>query len=55
MLKKGLAVFLVLALVAFSVAWFVDFDATELGSRALRQASASTGIQLDASRYRLNV
>ena len=55
MLKKGLAVFLALAVVALSVVWFVDFDATELGTAALRQASASTGIQLDASRYRINL
>lgn len=65
-LKKGLAglgtlvplVALVplvpLVFVALSVVWLVDFDATELGTAALRQASASTGIQLDASRYRIN-
>jgi len=55
MLKKGLAVFLALAPLALSVVWLVDFDATELGAAALRQASASTGIQLDASRYRINL
>ena len=55
MLKKGLAVFLALAVVVLSMVWLVDFDATELGTAALRQASASTGIQLDAARYRINL
>jgi len=55
MLKKGLAIFLALALLALSVLWLVDFDATALGTAALRQASASTGIQFDASRYRINL
>lgn len=55
MLKKSLVGVLVLFTVAVSLAWFVDFDATELGRAALRQASASTGIRLEASRYRLRL
>ncbi len=61
MLKKGLSwlawlagLALVLAIVLATI-WLVDFDATELGTVALRQARASTGIQLDASRYRINL
>ena len=58
MLKKGLSWLAGLALVlaiVFATVWLVDFDATELGTAALRQASASTGMQLDASRYRINL
>ncbi len=55
MLRKRLVGVLVLLVIAASLAWFVDFDATELGTAALRQASASTGIQLEASDYRLNL
>ncbi len=58
MLKKGLSWLAGLALVlaiVFATVWLVDFDATELGTAALRQASASTGIQPDASRYRINL
>ena len=55
MLKKGLVGVLVVLVAVFSLAWFVDFDATELGSAALRQASASTGVRLEASRQRIHL
>lgn len=58
MLNKSIGVVLVLVVFFISVvalAWFVDFDATEIGSATLRQASASTGIQLEASEYRINL
>ncbi|GMR24228.1 MAG: hypothetical protein BMS9Abin37_2746 [Acidobacteriota bacterium] len=54
-LKKGLVALAPLLVLALSVVWLVDFEATELGAAALRQASASTGIQLHASRYRINL
>jgi len=59
MLKKGLPglafVLGLLLAIVFLTVWLVDFDATELGTAVLRRASASTGIQLDASRYRINL
>jgi hypothetical protein len=58
MLKKsvvGILSLLLLFTIAAALAWFVDFDATELGTATLREASKSTGIELEASGYRLNL
>ena len=55
MLKKGLSWLALVLMIVLATVWLVDFDATEFGTAALRQASASTGIQLDASRYRINL